>query len=127
MYLRYRPLGRNKIQDAWGATVYQVVDILGTTYTVQPVEEGPSRRVNRMDIRSCVSPPIETSRDGTVPPCEPELVLNKETETEEDPEKGGIVEEVSYCLKSNPNTEGSAARDYGDEPVGVEPKVSPEG
>lgn len=31
---RYGPAGRNKIQDAWRATV----EILGITYTVQPVE-----------------------------------------------------------------------------------------
>ena len=54
VYLRHRPAGRNKIQDAWGATVYQVVDILGTTYTVQPVEGGPVKKVNRVNVRPCV-------------------------------------------------------------------------
>ncbi|XP_041841581.1 uncharacterized protein LOC121640000 [Melanotaenia boesemani] len=57
VYLRYRPPGRNKIQDAWGATVYKVVDIQGTTYTVAPLEGGPVRNVHRSNLRPCVGPP----------------------------------------------------------------------
>ena len=34
VFLRHRPLGRHKIQDAWGPTVYKIVDICGTTHTV---------------------------------------------------------------------------------------------
>ena len=40
VYLRNRPLGRNKIQDAWKPTVYRVVEVLDSTYTVEPLEEG---------------------------------------------------------------------------------------
>ncbi|KAG1936344.1 interleukin-1 receptor accessory protein-like 1-A [Pimephales promelas] len=43
VYLRNRPLGRNKIQDAWHSTQYRVIEIQGTTYTVEPVEGGPSK------------------------------------------------------------------------------------
>ncbi|XP_048849544.1 uncharacterized protein LOC125719208 [Brienomyrus brachyistius] len=44
VYLRDRPLGRNKIQDAWKPTVHRVVEVLGNTYTVEPVEGGPCKR-----------------------------------------------------------------------------------
>lgn len=47
VYLRHRPPGRNKIQDNWSATVYKVVEIQGTTYTVEPLEGGPVKRVHR--------------------------------------------------------------------------------
>ncbi|XP_024117618.1 uncharacterized protein LOC112139155 [Oryzias melastigma] len=54
--LRHRPLGRHKIQDAWGPTFYKVVDIQGTTHTVEPVEGGPTKRVHRSELRPCVPP-----------------------------------------------------------------------
>lgn len=54
--LRHRPLGRHKIQDAWGPTVYKVVDIQGTTHTVEPVEGGPTKRIHRSELRPCVPP-----------------------------------------------------------------------
>lgn len=54
--LRHRPLGRNKIQDAWSPTVYRVVDIQGTTHAVEPLEEGPVKRVHRSELRSCAKP-----------------------------------------------------------------------
>ncbi|KAK3519032.1 hypothetical protein QTP70_016151, partial [Hemibagrus guttatus] len=53
VYLRYRPLGRNKIQSTWAPTVYQVVEVQGTTYTVEPVGGGPAKRVHRSNIRPC--------------------------------------------------------------------------
>ncbi len=59
MYLRHRPAGRNKIQDAWAPTVYRVVEVQGTMYTVEPLEGGPCRRVHRVDLRPCVNPVVE--------------------------------------------------------------------
>lgn len=56
VFLRHRPLGRNKIQDAWNPTVYKVVNIQGTTYTVEPLEGGPIKRVHRSELRPCVKP-----------------------------------------------------------------------
>ena len=41
VYLRHRPVGRHKIQDSWAPVVYRVVEVQGTTYTVEPVEGGP--------------------------------------------------------------------------------------
>lgn len=46
VFLRHRPLGRHKIEDAWTPTVYKVIDIRGTTHT-QPFEGGPSKRVHQ--------------------------------------------------------------------------------
>lgn len=54
VYLRHRPPGRNKIQDAWGPTVYKVIGVQGTTYTLEPVEGGPTRRVHRSNLRPCM-------------------------------------------------------------------------
>lgn len=53
--MRHHPAGRNKIQDAWSPTVYRVVDVRDTTYAVEPLEGGPSRRVHRVDLRPCVN------------------------------------------------------------------------
>ncbi|XP_059403406.1 uncharacterized protein LOC132136882 [Carassius carassius] len=53
VYLRYCPQGRNKIQDAWAPTAYKVVEVHGTTYTVEPVGGGPAKRVHISDIRPC--------------------------------------------------------------------------
>ncbi len=54
VYLRYWPPGRNKIQDAWAAAVYKVVDVQGDTYTVEPLEGGLVKRVHRSNLRPCV-------------------------------------------------------------------------
>ncbi|KAL0188735.1 hypothetical protein M9458_015834, partial [Cirrhinus mrigala] len=42
VYFRYHAPGQNKIQDAWAPTAYKVVEVHGTTYTVEPVG-GPVR------------------------------------------------------------------------------------
>lgn len=66
VYLRNRPLGRNKIQDAWHPTQYRVIEIQGTMHTVEPLEGGPIRRVNRVDLRPCVHIPdsVASKRDA---------------------------------------------------------------
>ncbi|KAK3525602.1 hypothetical protein QTP70_000419 [Hemibagrus guttatus] len=56
VYLRHRPSGRNKIQDTWSSTVYRVLEVQGTTYTVEPVEGGTVKRVHRSNIRPCNNP-----------------------------------------------------------------------
>lgn len=107
VYLRHRPQGRNKIQDAWHPTVYQVVDILGTTFTVQPVEGGPVKRVNRVDVRPCVNPQILTPGTVTVSDSERD-VMEVETHSgssDEHSEEGVIVEELSFGLNPIPNVE----------------------
>ncbi len=55
VYLRHHPPGRNKIQDAWSSTVFRVLEVQGTTYTVEPVEGGPAKKVHRSNIRLCTN------------------------------------------------------------------------
>lgn len=47
VYVRNRSPGKNKIQDAWAAAEDKVVDVQGTTYTVEPLEGGLVKRVWR--------------------------------------------------------------------------------
>uniref|UniRef100_A0A3B1JKH5 Gypsy retrotransposon integrase-like protein 1 n=1 Tax=Astyanax mexicanus TaxID=7994 RepID=A0A3B1JKH5_ASTMX len=62
VYLRHRPPGRNKIQDAWSPTMYRIVDIQGTTHTVEPLEGGPIKRVHRSELeRTSYSSPPESN------------------------------------------------------------------
>lgn len=68
VYLRHRPLGRNKIQDAWSPVVYKVVDIQGTTHTVEPVEGGPTKRVHRTELRPCDLPRPRSGTEKVSPP-----------------------------------------------------------
>ena len=67
VYLQYRPLGRNKIQDEWSAEVYKVVqapDGDGSVYTVKTVRGTDShKRVNRRDLRLCTNP-LDNSSDS---------------------------------------------------------------
>ncbi len=68
VYLRQRFPGRNKIQDAWSPIVYRVVEIIGTTYTVEPLEGGPSKRVHRSELRpGAVPTPRPRSKDKSQP------------------------------------------------------------
>lgn len=58
VYIRNRPLGRNKIQDAWQSIPYRVIGVQGTTYTLESVDRGQTKRVNRVDIRPCMCDPV---------------------------------------------------------------------
>ena len=63
---RSHPLGRHKLQDAWGPTRYRVVGCLddhGRVYQIQPVDsQGPTKQVHRSELRQ--APP------GFAPPTE---------------------------------------------------------
>ncbi|XP_038137179.1 uncharacterized protein LOC119780968 [Cyprinodon tularosa] len=104
VYLRYRPPGRNKIQDAWASTVYKVVDIQGTTYTVAPLEGGSLRRVHRSNLRPCVGPtPVWKPRQH-----DQEVVTADEHEepgTEVEHPEFILMEEVQYPVKHPVNDE----------------------
>uniref|UniRef100_A0A3B1KCR2 Gypsy retrotransposon integrase-like protein 1 n=1 Tax=Astyanax mexicanus TaxID=7994 RepID=A0A3B1KCR2_ASTMX len=117
VYLRNRPQGRNKIQDAWQSIPYRVVDIQGTTYSVEPVEGGPMKRVNRVDIRPFVFTPIPTPRKKSNLPRSETTTVN---DTELDPgciEEGVVLEEMCvprlqiemdrHAVPSNDRTESS--------------------
>ena len=98
VYLRHRPPGRNKIQDAWSATVYKVVDIQGTTYTVEPLEGGPVKRVHRANLRPCVGPvpvPVPRRRHQATAPLD-ELVSSLEPEMEFVEPEFVLEEKVRY-------------------------------
>ncbi len=93
VYLRHRPPGRNKIQDAWSSTVYRVLEVQGTTYTVESVEGGPAKKVHRSNLRLCTNsvpmpmprcrkPPIRdvmtSDSEPDMPSMEAECVLVEE-------------------------------------------------
>ncbi len=68
VYLCQRFPGRNKIQDAWSPIVYRVVEIIGTTYTVEPLDGGPSKRVHRSELRpGAVPTPRPRGKDKSQP------------------------------------------------------------
>lgn len=68
VYLRHRPAGRNKIQDAWAPVVYVVRDVQGATYGVEPVGGGVYKRLHRSDIRPCPRPiPVPAPRSKVRP------------------------------------------------------------
>lgn len=102
VYLRHRPPGRNKIQDAWAPTVYKVIDIRGTTYAVEPLEGGPVKRVHRSNLRPCVEPvPTLKQRPQAAAPVEKPKVF-QESETEVVEPEFVLYEEVRY-----PQAEGA--------------------
>ncbi|KAJ8008775.1 hypothetical protein DPEC_G00081920 [Dallia pectoralis] len=115
VYLRNRPLGRNKIQDAWSSTPYRVIEIRDTTYTVEPVEGGPVRRVNRVDLRPCVEMPVPTPRKrSTNQPLEPDRLVPSptplqivESELEDSEVDGVVVEQLMPRCSENPQVESS--------------------
>lgn len=94
VYVRNRPPGRNKIQDAWKPIPHRVVQIQGTTYTVEPVEGGPTKRVNRVDIRPCVSPPVPRSRTSSRCLRKPLASPQEDCIDSEDTTDGLVLEEV---------------------------------
>ncbi len=116
MYLRYRPPGRNKIQDAWAPTAYKMAEVHGTTYTVEPVGAFPAKRVHRSDIRPCPRPvpmprkkvrPVEVAPTSVLvdemPSLDAECMLVEETRwPEEDPEDP--VLEVSQQPDEEPDS-----------------------
>ncbi len=124
VYLRHRPAGRNKIQDAWAPTVYRVVKAQGTTFTVKPLEGGPYRRVHRVHLRPCVNPVVEpVATEGSL----------EAPATQFPPEKGGIedvdpecvvLEEVIWPLEEIRNVDVSRSA---EEPLAVESDLVQDG
>ncbi|XP_030596006.1 uncharacterized protein LOC115787439 [Archocentrus centrarchus] len=100
VYLRHRPPGRNKIQDAWAIPVYKVVEVHGTTYTVEPLEGGPKKRVHRSNLRPCVGPvPVQTKRHCLAAPTV-EGMLVSESESESDMEPDFVLMEEVRCSQA---------------------------
>uniref|UniRef100_A0A3B3RLD9 Gypsy retrotransposon integrase-like protein 1 n=1 Tax=Paramormyrops kingsleyae TaxID=1676925 RepID=A0A3B3RLD9_9TELE len=109
VYLRYRPPGRNKIQDAWAATVYKVVDVQGATYAVEPLEGGQLKRVHRSNLRPCVGPVPLPRRRCLVEPPVGEPTSSQESEAESEDPQFALVKEVRYPVAGE-----VAAEDPGD-------------
>lgn len=86
VYLCQRPPGRNKIQDARSPTVYRVMEIVGTTYTVEPLEGGPSKRVHRSELHPGVVPtrPRSKEKSGSQSAESDGVVLNADATHERD-------------------------------------------
>lgn len=112
VYLRHRPLGRNKIQDSWGPTVYKVIDVQGTTHTVEPLEGGPIKRLHRADLRPCVIYTPEPEVMENHPPTpQPKRVSKPEpVEVHSDPDLV-VLEEVTYPSLQEVKQIGSPAED----------------
>ena len=63
VYLRNRPMGRNKIQDAWDPTVYVVVDKHEDVYKLKSGNRSRKlRTAHRSDIQPCVEKPAQEER-----------------------------------------------------------------
>ena len=74
VYVRNRSvMGRNKIQDYWDSTPYQVVhrpDPKGPVYIVEPQQgRGPRKTLNRRDILEAPEPGLEDSGGEHLPKC----------------------------------------------------------
>ena len=65
VYLRSRPMGRNKIQDAWDPQIHVIAERRENVYGVQPVSgKRGTRYINRKDLQPCVQQPQEMSLDA---------------------------------------------------------------
>ncbi len=91
VYLRQRFPGRNKIQDTWSPIVYRVVEIIGTTYTVEPLEGGPSKRVHRSELRPGAVPTPRPRSKGKSQPDIQHVTMDGNDTSEPD---FVVVEEV---------------------------------
>ncbi|RXN06967.1 Retrovirus-related Pol poly from transposon [Labeo rohita] len=103
VYLRQRLPGRNKIQDAWSPVVYGVVEIIGTTYTVEPLEGGPSKRVHRSELRpGAVPTPRPRSKDKSQPDTQNVTMVGNDTS---EPDFVVVEEVVQPSVKGATNTQ----------------------
>jgi hypothetical protein len=66
VYIRNRPPGRNKIQDAYKAEVYKVINKKDNIYQIEPSDGlGQIKWVNRQNIRECpkyIERPVKVKR-----------------------------------------------------------------
>lgn len=121
VYLRHRPAGRNKIQDAWSSKVYKVIDVQGTTHTVVPVNGGAIRRIHRSNLRACVGPiPLPRQDHQTVTIThEPEADLDSESQSTDSEPEYLMVEHIDEPVGPRLEDSGSHL-----ERIGVKLKVS---
>lgn len=78
----HRPIGWNKIQNAWSSKVFQVIDVQGTTHKVVPVNGDPVKRVHKSNLRCCVNPVLPRRHKTQKAPANREPEANEDSETE---------------------------------------------
>lgn len=121
VYLRHRPPGRNKIQDAWGPTVYRVVGVQGNTYMLEPVEGGATKRVHRSNLRPCMrdiqTPDVTSSVD--------ELVKHQEYQSESVDPEVVVLEEAAKPLAGVEGGNEESIQGAGTEDNYTEPPEQP--
>lgn len=118
VYLRNRPPGRNKIQDAWKPIPHRVVEIQGKTYRAEPVEGGPLKRVNRVDIRPCVSVPVTRAQKKSRCLSGPPVVVQEASLGLDEATDDGVVLEELIGASPGPSLSGlqlPAHTDYPEE------------
>ncbi|KAL1256563.1 hypothetical protein QQF64_012108 [Cirrhinus molitorella] len=131
VYLRHRPPGRNKIQDAWSSTMYKVVEVQGSTYAVQPIEGGQTKRVHRSNLRPCVNKgPVPAPRilkrpakgkptsvlEKEVPPLDVECVLVEEVQSpREAPILEAILERQEQPIVESENRTGDQRKEMDED------------
>lgn len=80
----------------WAPTVYWVVEVQGITYTVEPLEGGPCKRVHRVDLCPCVNPVVEPmATEGSLKAPTAQFPSEKREVENVDPECV-ILEEVTW-------------------------------
>ena len=97
VYMRNHPLGRHKSQDNWGYQVFQVLDYLGNgVYEIAFPEGGPSKNVNRSEIRPCVpgAPPATATPQLQPPGKNRSLVESEDTDSDSESDVDGIEVQV---------------------------------
>lgn len=113
------------MQDAWVPTVYRVVEVQGTTYTVEPLEGGPCRRFHRVDLRPYVNPVVEPAgTEGSLEAPAAQFPPEKGRVETVDPECV-ILEEVTWPrLEETRNVDISRSA---EEPLAVESDLVQDG
>ncbi|XP_062864418.1 uncharacterized protein LOC134326144 [Trichomycterus rosablanca] len=107
VYRRNHVQGRNRIQDAWDSTRYQVVRCLddgGRVYTIRPLEGlGPERNLHRTELRVVpgwtATPPVDAASDEV---RSPESVQSWQCPSEAEEEDGSGIWLLREDVASEP-------------------------
>lgn len=96
VFRRNHPLGRNKIQDVWDHTVYEIVyclDDKGRVYKIRPRNRaGPEKNINRTELK--VLPSTATVDTPDSPSPEPQSLPQGEESDLDMPEDGSEMGSV---------------------------------
>ena len=113
VYLRNRPMGRNKIQDAWDPSVYIVTDHREDVYTVQPIKgRRTPRYINRRNLQLCISEPRQQDTGNATQKEQPRRLVRDDESSDDD-------QEVQIRFPEQP-AQDSSSDEYDDEMSDVE-------